>query len=163
MNKYSYFLINIILIALPLALLEIRLEKAGGWGSNWPKDRWYSRPFMPKSILMKLFSRIFDIHNPLNYHILIFAILLPSICLIQYFYLTKNIILLISCLSGILLFEDFFWFLCNWHFDSMQQLLKGPTGTIWWHKRWYKITNHHYLPAIYFPSLAFSLFFLLLA
>jgi hypothetical protein len=64
---------------------------------------------------------------------------------------------------GVLVAEDFLWFLLNWHFDARKQLLKGPNGSIWWHKNWIKISKNYYLPACYFSALALSIIIFFIA
>lgn len=163
MNIYLFFFVNVLAIALPLAIFEIVAEKSQGWGSGWQKNKWYAKPFFPKNKIIRLLVKILTIESPLNYHILVFVLMIPSIFILEYFLLTKNILLLASCFIGVLVAEDFLWFLLNWNFDSLKQLLKGPSGSIWWHKRWFKISLTKYLPTSYFYGLLLSLVLLFLA
>ncbi|MDO8659133.1 MAG: hypothetical protein Q7K54_00875 [Candidatus Parcubacteria bacterium] len=163
MNISSIYVLNILIIALPFSIFEIFIEKNNGWGSGWSKDKWYAKPFLPNNSIVKLLIKILKIESPLNYHFFVFTIFLPIIFLLEYFYLANNILLMIASFIGVVLFEDFFWFLFNWNFDSLKQLLKGPNGSIWWHKRWIKVSNNYYLPASYFPTLILSVFLLLLS
>jgi len=163
MNKHLIYILNILIIALPLAIFEIIVEKNGGWGSGWPKDRWYARPFAPNSALTRSLVLVMGIEPPLNYHMLMFAVVLPFALAAEYLSGVKNILLLLSSFVCINVVEDFLWFLLNWHFDSLGQLLRGPNGSIWWHKPWVKITSSHYLPTSYFIGLSLSLFLLALA
>lgn len=163
MNNYLVYILNILLIALPLAIFEICIEVGGGWGSSWPKHRWYAKPFIPENRIVKFFVKIFNVESPLNYHLFMFGLIIPVIFLLQYFYFTKNILLLISCFVAVLVFEDFLWFLLNWRFDSLRQLLKGPNGSIWWHKGWIKVGKNKYLPISYFIMIPISIILLILA
>ena len=163
MSKYAFFAFNIIAIALPLALLEIYWEGDKGWGSGMNKNRWFAKPFGPNSSVMKFIVKVINIENPLNYHVFVFVATIPLILLAEYIYFHHPPLVFVSSYFGILLAEDFLWFLFNWHFDSLRQLLRGPNGSIWWHKRWIKISPKHYLPAAYLTGLALSLFFLWLA
>jgi len=163
MEKYLLYILNILLIALPLAIFEIIIEPSGGWGSSWPKHKWYAKPFAPKNKIIKLFVKIINVESPLNYHLFVFGLIIPIIILVEHFYLTKNILLSIACIIAILVFEDFLWFLLNWRFDSLKQLLKGPKGSIWWHKSWVKIGKNSYLPISYFLLFPLSIILLILA
>ena len=160
-NLYIYFL-NVLIIALPLALFEIVTEKDKGWGSGWSKSKWYAKPFAPKSSLVRFLTKILNIEHPLVYHFIVFAVIIPAIFIFEYFYLTKDILLLLASFIGVIALEDFLWFLLNWNFDSRRQLLKGPNGTIWWHKRWIKISKNTYLPASY-SAFLLSLLLLILS
>lgn len=165
MNKIYFYILNVLAIAVPLAFFEIIVEKKSGWGSSWQKNKWYAKAFAPKSAFMKFIAKALDIEPPLNYHVLMFLLVIPVIFLFEYFYIKKNILLLLASFSGALVTEDFLWFLFNWYFDSLHQLLKGPNGTIFWHKRWFKISGSSgkdkYLPASYFSAMAISLLLLL--
>ena len=157
------YIINILVIAFPLAIFEIITEKQFGWGSGWSKDKWYAKQFAPNSSVVKLLVKILRVEYPLNCHFVIFVIIIPIIFVFEYFFWTNNILLLLSSFIGVVVFEDLFWFLFNWNFDSFKQLLKGPNGSIWWHKRWIKISKNNYLPASYFSALPISFVLLLLA
>lgn len=163
MDKLYIYFLNILIIALPLALFEILIEKEKGWGSGWSKNKWYAKPFVPQSSFVKFLIKVLKIESPLVYHFITFAIIIPAIFIIEYYYWTNNILLLIASFIGVIVLEDFFWFLLNWNFDSLRQLLRGPNGTIWWHKRWIKISKNSYLPASYFSALPLSFLLLLLA
>ncbi|MFI5107281.1 MAG: hypothetical protein ACHP78_00380 [Terriglobales bacterium] len=163
MPTYFIYLLNIFALALPLAICEIFAEKQAGWGSGWPKNRWYAKPFAPNHSVVKLITNILQIESPLTYHVVTVVVIISLIYVCEYVYWTHNILLLLASFIGVLVFEDCFWFLFNWHFDSLKQLLKGPHGSIWWHKRWIRISRDHYLPASYFLAFSVSLTLLLLA
>jgi len=163
MDKYSFYALNVLLVALPLAIFEIIFEGSQGWGSGLAKDKWYAKPFAPDSRTVKLLVKILNIQSPLNYHISVFAVLIPLLMLAEYFIFGRSPVLIVAIYFGILMFEDFLWFLFNWHFDSLRQLLKGPNGSIWWHKAWIKVSPNHYLPASYPIAIAISGGLLLLA
>ncbi|MDD3284674.1 MAG: hypothetical protein PHZ07_03715 [Patescibacteria group bacterium] len=161
MEKYLIYILNILLIALPLAIFEICIEPSGGWGSSWLKNKWYAKPFIPENKIVKFFVRIFNVESPLNYHLFMFGFIIPAIFLLEYIFITQNIILLLSGFVAVLVFEDFLWFLLNWRFDSLKQLLKGPNGSIWWHKGWIKVSKNKYLPISYFIMFPISIILLL--
>lgn len=161
MDKFSLYLVNIFIISLPLAIFEILIEKDKGWGSGWLKNKWHAKPFAPKNFFVKFLVRVLTIEYPLNYHFAVFAVAIPAIFILEYFYWSTNIMVLIASFISVLIFEDLFWFLFNWSFDSRRQLLRGPKGNIWWHKRWVKISKNHHLPLSYLLAFPVSLLLLL--
>jgi len=162
MNNYLFYALNILLFSLPLALFEINLEKDQGWGGAFPKNKWYGKSFIKGTPIAKVLSQITNFEAPLNYHIVI-MFLFVAVFASEYLFGTKNIFLLLSCFFGVNFFADLFWFSFNWHFDSLKQLLKGPNGTIGWHKNWVPIGKNSYLPLSYPLWFSLSLLFFLLA
>jgi len=160
MNNYLFYALNILLFALPLALFEINLEKANGWGGAFPRDKWYGKSSLQGTKLAKILGKITNFEAPLNYHLVIMFIF-AVVFIIEYL-VGNNIFLVLSAFFGVNFFADLFWFSFNWHFDSMKQLLKGPNGSISWHKSWVKIYENHYLPTSYplWLGLSIILFFL---
>jgi hypothetical protein len=162
MNIFIYIL-NIFFIALPLAVFEIVIEKKQGWGSGWSKDWWYARPLFPNSSLVKGVSKKLNIELPLGYHFIMFGFVIPVLMVFEYVYIIPNILIVVGIFLGVLVVEDFLWFLFNWNFDSLTQLLKGPQGTIFWHKKWLKISSEKYVPRSYAVVMLISLILLLIA
>lgn len=162
MNDYLFYALNILLFALPLSLFEINLEKANGWGGAFPKNKWYGKSFLRGTKAGGLLTKITKLESPLNYHVVI-MILFAVVFLAELIVGDKNIWLALSCFFGVNFFADFFWFAFNWHFDSFKQLLKGPHGSITWHKGWLKIGGAAYLPTVYPLWLGLSVFFFILA
>lgn len=162
MNDYLFYTLNILLFALPLALFEINLEKASGWGGAFPKDKWYGQSILQGTRLGKILTKLTKLESPLNYHLLIMALFL-TVFILEYIYGSRNIFLLLSCFFGVNFFADLSWFALNWHFDSMKQLLKGENGSITWHKDWVKIGKDSYLPLVYPLWLGLSILFFILA
>lgn len=162
MNHYLFYALNILLFALPLALFEINLEKDQGWGGGFPKDKWYGKSFIKGTKLGKILSKITEFESPLNYHLVIMT-LFVVVFVSEYIYGSHNIFLLLSCFFGVNFFADLFWFSFNWHFDSMKQLLKGPKGSIAWHKSWTKISRDLYIPSKYPLWFGASIVFFILA
>lgn len=158
-NKFLFFLINVIIIAIPVALLEILIEKDKGWGAGHPKDKWYGKIIGLNNPIMKTICGSLGIPYIFGYGLLMYFILIPAVLVIEYFTLVPNVPLLIAIYVAATALEDFSWFVLNWHFDSLHQLLKGPNGTIWWHKRWIKIFPKTYLPASYLTALILVIFF----
>ena len=162
MNYYLFYLLNVLLFALPLALFEINLEKDSGWGGAFPKNRWYGKSFIRGTAFAKILTKITKLEAPLNYHVII-MILFPTVFTLEYFFGTRNIWLVIACFWGVNFFADLFWFSFNWHFHSMKELLKGPNGSISWHKGWTKISKTSYLPTVYPLWFGLSIIFFILA
>ena len=161
MNDYIFYILNILLFALPLALFEINLEKAEGWGGGFPKDKWYGKSSLKGTKIDKILTKITKFESPKNYHLVIMVLFL--VVFITEYIITKNIFLVTACFFGVNFFADIFWFSFNWHFDSMKQLLKGPHGSINWHKSWLKINKERYIPATYPIWLALSVIFFVLS
>jgi hypothetical protein len=161
MNDFIFYLLNTLLFALPLALFEINLEKAQGWGGGFPRDRWYGKSSLKGTVFDKVLSKITKFESPLNYHLVI-MVLFCTVFLVELI-VTKKIFLILACFFGVNFFADIFWFSFNWYFDSFRQLLKGPKGSISWHKSWLKIGKNSYIPTTYPIWLGISIFFLLLS
>jgi hypothetical protein len=146
---------NLLFIALPVAFLEIIIEKDKGWGAGHPTDSWYGRKIGENNPLMKFLCKTAGIPYVFGYGFWMYFILIPIILLAQYFFWHHNLALMFASSFAIGAVEDFLWFVFNWNFDSLRQLLKGPEGNIWWHKKWVKISSSKYLPRSYF--IAFTL------
>lgn len=142
-------IVNIFAISLPFSIFEIIIEKDKGWGAGLPKDTWYGKHIGEKSAFFQLLADTFGVPYFFGYGILAYFIIVPLILVLEYFFLTSNILFLLATLVGVLFIEDFLWFVLNPHFDSLNQLLKGPNGTIWWHTKWSKVTSSYYLPTSY--------------
>jgi hypothetical protein len=155
-------LLNILFIAIPLALFEISFEKAHGWGSGWPKDKWYAKSILKDTDLGKILTKVTKLEPPLNYHLVVSYLGFTLIFVVEYI-VGGNIFLVLASLFATLLAADLVWFSCNWYFDSWKQLLKGPAGSIFWHKDWVKISKNSYLPKVYFTWFLLIIFFLGLA
>ncbi len=162
MNNYLFYALNILLFSLPLALFEINLEKDQGWGGGFPRDKWYGKSSLKGTKIDKLLTKVTRFESPLNYHLLIMLLFL-SVFVLEYVYGPRNIWLILSAFFGVNFFADLFWFSFNWHFDSFRQLLKGPQGSISWHKNWLKIGRKSYLPSNYFIWLGLSIIFFIIA
>jgi hypothetical protein len=158
MNNLIFYILNIFLFALPMALFEISIEKSKGWGGGFPKDKWYAKSSIKGTWIDKVITKITRFDSPLNYHIIL-MIIFHLIFILEYIFLSRNIFLILACYLGVNFFADLFWFSFNWYFDSMRQLLKGPCGSISWHKSWIKI-GKYYIPKTY--PIWFSLSMILL-
>lgn len=156
-------LLNIIFFAIPLALCEIYFEKSHGWGSGWSKDKWYAKSILKGTKLGKQLTKITKLEPPLNYHLILSYFVFGGVFLLEYIFGTRNVFLVIGSFFVTLLVADLVWFLCNWYFDSWTQLLKGPHGSIFWHKDWLKISATKYLPKSYLVWFIAAIVFLVLA
>jgi len=162
MRYLQFYVLNILLFALPLALFEINLEKDQGWGGGFPRDKWYGKSSLKGTTLEEILAKLTNFESPLNYHLVIMFLFL-AVFVLEYLFATRNIFLILSAFFGVNFFADIFWFSFNWHFDSFRQLLKGPKGQIYWHKNWLKIGRDSYLPSNYFIWLGLSIAFFALA
>jgi hypothetical protein len=147
------------IIAFGVAIFEIIIEKDKGWGSGWDKSKWYAKTFADGSRLSVFISKILSIEPPLNYHLLLFAVFVPALLTLECLIFNRSILFFFSVYIGILTVEDFLWFSLNWHFKSFRELLKGPRGSIFWHKSWVRLGNV-YLPQTYLigPIVSAALF-----
>lgn len=162
MNIYLFFIINVLIIAWPVALLEIIIEKDKGWGAGHPKDKWYGKIIGLNNPIVKAICRILNVPYVFGYGLAMYGVVIPVILVAEYFLLIQNIYLLLAVFVAICFIEDFSWFVFNWHFDSLNQLLKGPNGSIWWHLKWVKISKNMYLPKSYLGGSILTVVFLLL-
>jgi len=156
-------LLNILLFAIPLALFEISVEKSHGWGSGWSKDKWYAKSILKGTKIGAIMTSISKLEPPLNYHLILSYLVFGGVFVLEYIFGTRNILLVLGSFFTTLLFADLTWFICNWYFDSWTQLLKGPKGSIFWHKDWIKIGKEKYLPTSYFTWLACAVILIILA
>lgn len=156
-TKIVIFLIDIVFLAIPIALFEITIEKDKGWGAGLPEDRWYGRVVGENNTVMRILASIIGVPYFFGYGILMYLILLPLFLFVEYLFFVPNLILLLTIYIGIVVTEDFSWFVLNWHFSSLKELFKGPHGSIWWHKRWIKLFNGYYLPRSYLAIIVASI------
>ena len=156
MNYWRFYILNILLFALPLALFEINLEKDQGWGGGFPRDKWYGKSSLKGTGLDRFLTKLTNFESPLNYHLII-MFLFVAVFVLEYLFASHNILLILAAFFGVNFFADIFWFSFNWYFDSFRQLLKGPHGSISWHKHWLKIGPKTYLPTNYFIWLGLSI------
>jgi len=147
--KFIIFFANVVLLAVPISIFEILIEKDKGWSSGVPENKWYRSTVGRNNYFVKLITSIAGVPYFSAYHVLMFFLFLPLVVLIENLFIFHNLLLAISIYFGILVFEDFFWFIFNWYFPALQELLKGPEGNIWWHTRWIKIFGRYYLPKSY--------------
>ncbi len=162
MNNLIYYALNIVLFALPMALIEISIEKSQGWGGGISRESWFGKTSLKGTFADKVITKITGFESPLNFHIVI-MIVFHAIFVLEYIFGTHNLILLAACYFAVNVFADFFWFSLNWYFHSFKELLKGPNGAIHWHKKWLKIGKDKYIPRTYPMWLGLSLILLVLA
>jgi hypothetical protein len=113
-----------VLLGFLLALWEIQIEGKDGWAANSPGWR------IEKGWLVKLFGG-----RPITgYHVFMTLFLVAMIHLPLFFisWSWRLESLLIGLYLGMLLVEDFLWFVLNPYF-GIKNFRKGK---IWWHKQW---------------------------
>jgi hypothetical protein len=152
------YLCNVIVLALPFALLEIWLEKfKSGWAGEFYNSFW------GRKIHIKFFLSYMTV-----YHLVAFSSL-AMLLVLEFFglrSLTENggfwimdvagirfvpVIFLLSVWIGVAELEDFLWFALNWRYrGAMKRLLWGEVK---WHVSWVNITRSRKLPRMYFIGL----------
>ncbi len=119
------FIIYMVVLAVILALWEIQIEGKNGWAGNLPcwriKKKWIvkilgGRPLTGYHFFMITFLT-FMVHLPIFFTI----------------WSWRLECLLLGFLIGLLLIEDFLWFVLNPHY----RLKNFKRGKIWWHQRWW--------------------------
>lgn len=160
---FLFFIINVLAIAWPVAILEIIIEKDKGWGAGHPKNTWYGKIIGRNNPICTTICKFLNVPYIFGYGLVMYGIFIPAILIVEYFVLTNNVFLLLAIFVAICFIEDFSWFLFNWNFDSLTQLFKGPHGNIWWHLKWVKIYKNIYIPQSYIGGIILTIVFLLLA
>lgn len=182
-TKIFLFLLNVFVISVPLAIFEVHLEKNKGWRGAMPKDKWYGKKVGGKNPLMRFICWIVGVPYFSGYGVFLWFFALPVFLFLRllrnvllrrfftlplllgfdnYFFL-HNFWLSAAIFVAILAVEDFLWFVFNPYFPALQELLKGPSGKIWWHKRWLRIYNGYHLPFSYAISASLAIIFLFLS
>jgi len=135
------FLVFMAFLSLILALWEIQIEGKEGWAAKLPTWRiekgWVvrifgGRPITGYHVFMSLFM-IAVIHLPLFF--------------VSWSWRLES--LLIGFLVGMLLLEDFLWFVLNPHYG----IKNFRRGKIWWHKNWWGPVPMLYWIMIVFAAL----------
>ncbi len=131
------FLIYMVILAVILAFWEIQIEGKNGWAGNLPcwriKTGWVvkllgGRPLTGYHICLNIFL-VFVLHVPIFFTA--WSWRLES--------------LLLGFLIGILLVEDFLWFVFNPYYG----LKNFKPGKIWWHKKWLgPVPDYYWFTAI---------------
>jgi hypothetical protein len=119
------FLVFLVFIAFILAEWEIQIEGKDGWAANAPGWR------IKTGWLMRLSGG-----RPVTgYHFYMTLFILAIVHLPLFFTLWSWRLesLLLGFYVGMVLIEDFLWFLLNPHFG----IKKFSKGQIWWHPTWW--------------------------
>ncbi len=163
-----FYLLNVGVISLFLALFEIYLEKyKSGFGGEFTSPFW-GRKLKP-SLLIKAFQKAYV--TP--YHLIMFGLILPTIYFGEYVILEHGhltqlvttfngmmlvpIIYLVAVVIGVMTLEDFLFFVFSgliipkWlpekRFDgALQKLLRGEVA---WHTEWVHISPSKMVPKFY--------------
>ena len=118
------FLVFMAFLSFILALWEIQIEGKEGWAASLPAWR------ITKGWIVKIFGG-----RPVTgYHIFMTLFLIAMIHLPLFFvsWSWRLESLLIGFFLGMLLLEDFLWFVLNPHYG----IKNFRKGNIWWHKNW---------------------------
>jgi hypothetical protein len=114
-----------VFLAIILALWEVQIEGKHGWAAGlptWRVDKWWvlrltgGRPLTGYHVLMTVFL-VSLVHLPLFF--------LPWSWRLES--------LLLGFYLGMVLLEDFFWFVFNPHYG----IRSFRRGRIWWHRGWW--------------------------
>jgi hypothetical protein len=135
------FLVFLIFMAFILAEWEIQIEGKDGWAAKAPGWR------IQNGWLMKLSGG-----RPVTGYHFYMTIFLIALVHLPLFFTPWNWrleSLLLGFYVGMVLVEDFLWFLLNPHFG----LRKFRKGQIWWHKSWWGP-----VPALYWFLLLLAAF-----
>jgi|GEM_PF-1121403 len=168
------YILNVLIIALPLALVEIWLEKfkTGPWG-----DTEFMHPFWGKKIHTRWLCRLMQKKHVTPYHLFIFAFLLTSIMTCEWLLVggvsghgfwvinpswpllgSIKIIPLIffpAVWIGVAVFEDALWFILNWRApDSLARLMRKEFP---WHTQYWPVNRSRtkWLPKFYIQMPAY--------
>jgi hypothetical protein len=118
------FLVFMFFLAVILAFWEIQIEGKNGWAAKAPCWR------IEKKWVVKLMGG-----RPLTgYHFFMTIFLVAFVHLPVFFvgWTWRLEILLLGFYLGMILLEDFLWFVLNPHYG----LSNFKKGNIWWHKKW---------------------------
>ena len=119
------YLVFMIFMAVILALWEIQIEGKDGWAAKIPTWR------IEKGWVLK-----FTGGRPLTgYHVFMTLFMIAIVHLPLFFvsWSWRLELLLMGFYMGMVLIEDFFWFVFNPHY-GIKSFRKGK---IWWHKTWW--------------------------
>jgi len=119
------FLVFMIFMAIILALWEIQIEGKDGWAAKAPCWR------IEKGLVYKLMGE-----RPLtgyHFYMTLFMIAIVHLPVLFISWSWKVECLLIAFYFGMIVVEDFLWFVFNPHY-GIKNFRKGK---IWWHKTWW--------------------------
>ena len=114
-----------VFMAVILALWEIQIEGKDGWAANSPGWR------LEKGWAVKLAGG-----RPITGYHIFMTLFIVGLIHLPLFFVPWNWrleILIIGFYLGMLLLEDFFWFVLNPYYG----IKKFRKGQIWWHKNWW--------------------------
>ncbi len=150
---------DILIIATPLAVLEIYLERfKSGWNGEF-----YS-PFCGKKLYFKWIMKSMERAYISVYHLIMFGVILPTIYLVEYLILAHiagyggwvisfygiamvPILYLIAVGIGVATLEDLLWAMLNWHYPNT--LKRFFNAELLWHTEWVNITPTKKVPKFY--------------
>ena len=157
------YILNVLVIAIPLAVLELWLEKfKTGWGGEFRSRFW------GKKLYFKVVLKVAEKTYISVYHLVMFAVILPGIFVFEFlvlWHLSKSgswvlnvydvrfvpIIFLPTVWLGNSVTEDFLYFviadLFSWRFPGA--LKRFFNGECKWHTHYVKLSNSIKLPRFY--------------
>ncbi|KKQ77166.1 MAG: hypothetical protein US98_C0011G0005 [Parcubacteria group bacterium GW2011_GWC1_38_6] len=130
------FLVYILALAVILALWEIQIEGKNGWAEKLPCWR------IEKGWIVRVMGgRPFTGYH-LSLNLFMMAVIHFPVLFVSWDWRLES--LLLGSLIGIMVVEDFLWFIFNPHYG----LKKFKKGEIWWHKNWWGPVPDFLLPAL---------------
>jgi len=119
------YLVFMVFMAFILALWEIQIEGKEGWAAKLPA--WRIEKGWP--------TKIMGGRPVTGYHIFMTVFMLAIVHLPLFFvnWSWRLEFLLLGFYNGMVLIEDFLWFIFNPHYG----IKKFRQGQIWWHKTWW--------------------------
>lgn len=148
-----FWLADIVVLSLGLAIFEILLERQYGWGGRLNTQGWGRRLFAGTFV-----SELAEKSYLTVYHVFTFVFVMPAILYAQFVLLKflgvcqpvaghllmqvegvrfAPFMCFLSIWFAILVVEDALWFALNWYYpESWKDLL---AGNIWWHTRWVRL------------------------
>jgi len=162
MTVFCLYISNVILIAAPLAIFEIWLEKyKSGWGGE------FYNPFWGKKVSLGFILKVAEKTYVTVYHFVVWGLAVPILLILEFFILwhmsqsgfyvldvaSVRIVpslFLLSVYLGVMVTEDFLWFALNWRFPgALRRLFRGDMK---WHTKWVSLTRYTQLPRFYLTT-----------
>ncbi len=143
-----WYAINVLVVAVPLALFEIWLERfKTGWGGEFRSPFWgYKITWRPLCLVMQK-----TYVTP--YHLLMFGLVIP-VTLVAQCWLTPlpvvGPVYFLALWIGVATLEDFLWAALNWHYPrALHRMFHQGLS---WHTKWIELTQEVKVPRFYITS-----------
>ncbi len=168
-----FFVVNVVVIATPLALFEIWLERyKSGWGGEFYSPFWGYKiefSFLSK-IKLGFLLKILEKTYVTPYHLLMFGLVLPGIFTAEFLWLKHlaggvsswvlpvgfwgisivPVIYFVALWIGVATLEDFLWSALNWHYENAMS--RFFSGDLAWHAKWSELAPGIKVPSFYISS-----------